>query len=285
MIYVHGTAAMYSHGPCRCVPCKQAASVAARHRYRMIAYGKWQPFTDAAPAREHVRALQAAGLGWERIAKLAGVAPPTVSSLLYGRAGRPPTRKIRTATAQTLLAFRPALDDLPPTAFTDAAGTRRRLQALTAAGWSVQRLAGRLGTDRAHAGRIIRGDNPRVTAATALQVRALCGELWDKLPPEGTHREKIAASRARNHARRMGWVPLAAWDAIDDPDAAPAAGWDRRNAARDWGVLAEEAAFLLAAGEESWRVAERLGVTPSTLSTTLARERKKAAREDADAAA
>jgi transcriptional regulator with XRE-family HTH domain len=227
MTRAHGTAAMYSHGPCRCAPCSQAASAAARHRYRMIAYGQWQPFTDATPAREHVRSLQAQGLGWQRIAELAGVAAPTVSSMLYGRSGRPPTGKIRTATAEALLAFRPGLDDLPATAPVDAAGTRRRMQALAAAGWSAQRLAGYLGFDRAHAGRIIRGDNPRVSAATARAVRGLYDELWDRPPPEGTRWEKVAANRARDHARQQGWPPPMAWDddKIDDPAAKPTRGW------------------------------------------------------------
>ena len=229
MTYAHGTPAMYSHGPCRCGPCREAASVAARRRYRMIAYGQWQPFTDAAPAREHVRSLQAQGLGWQRIAELAGVAPPTVSSMLYGRAGRPPTGKIRTATADALLAFRPSLDDLPATVPVDAAGTRRRMQALAAAGWSAGRLAGLLGVERAHAGRIIRGDNPRVSAATARQVRGLYDELWDRPPPEGTRWEKTAANRTRNHARMQGWPLPAGWDddEIDDPAAVPARGWRR----------------------------------------------------------
>jgi DNA-binding transcriptional regulator YdaS (Cro superfamily) len=149
----------------------------------MIAYGTWEPFTDAAPAREHVRSLQAQGLGWQRIAELAGVAPPTVSSMLYGRSGRPPTARIRTATAGALLAFRPALDDLPATAPVAAAGTCRRLQALAAAGWSAQCLAGRLGVSKTHVCKVIRGRYPRVTAATARAVRGLCDELWDRPPP------------------------------------------------------------------------------------------------------
>lgn len=283
MAPAHGTPAMYSHGRCRCVPCREAASAAARHRYRMIAYGQWQPFTDATPAREHVRSLQAQGLGWQRIAELAGVAPPTVSSMLYGRADRPPTARIRTATAEALLAFRPALDDLPATAPVDAAGTRRRMQALAAAGWSAQRLAGYLGADRAHAGRIIRGDNPRVSAATARAVRGLYDELWDRPPPEGTRWEKVAASRTRNHARQQGWPPPAAWDDIDNPDARPADGWERRDdGKRGWGVLAEEAAELFGLGLDLGQAAERLGVSRSTLGTTLARARKQ--EEACDAA-
>lgn len=287
MASAHGTPARYSHGRCRCDPCREAAATAARHRYRMIAYGQWQPFTDAAPVREHVRALQAQGLGWQRIAELAGVASPTVSSLLYGRAGRPPTRKVRTATAEALLAFRPSLDDLPPSAPVDAAGTRRRMQALAAAGWSAQRLAAHLGVDRAYVGRIIRGDNPRVTAATARTVRGLYDELWNRPPPEGTRWEKVAAARARNHARRQGWPLPAAWsdDEIDDPAARPPDGWDRRGGVRRWGVLAEEAAELIGLGLDPGHVAERLGVSRNTLNRTLARAREQQREEEAGRAA
>jgi transcriptional regulator with XRE-family HTH domain len=198
----------------------------------MIAYGQWEPFTDAAPAREHVRSLQAQGLGWQRIAELAGVAPPTVSSMLYGRAGRPPTVKIRTVTSRALLAFRPALEDLPDTALVSSAGTCRRLQALAAAGWSAQCLAARLGVSKTHVCKIIRGRYPRVTAATARAVRGLYDELWDQPPPGGTRWEKAAASRTRNHARQQGWPPAQAWDddEIDDPAAAPAPFWDKEPA-------------------------------------------------------
>lgn len=275
----HGTAARYSHNRCRCDPCREAASDAARHRYRMIAYGQWQPFTDATPAREHVRALQAQGLGWQRIAELAGVAAPTVSSMLYGRAGRPPTGKIRTATAEALLAFRPALDDLPATSPTDATGTRRRLQALAVGGWSAARLAARVGIEPTHLRRIIRGgpENRNVAVSTARAVRDLYDELWDRPPPQVTHREKIAASRTRNHARQQGWAPPMAWDGIDDPDARPADGWERRERVRGWGVLAEEVRELMEFGLEPRHMAERLGVSQSTLSTTLARARKREA--------
>jgi len=274
MVAAHGTPAMYCHGRCRCDLCREAASAAARYRYRMIAYGRWEPFTDAGPAREHVRSLQAQGLGWQRIAELAGVAPPTVSSMLYGRAGRPPTKRIRTATAEALLAFRPALDDLPGTATVDAAGTRRRMRALVAGGWSGQRLAAYLDVDRAHVGRIIRGDHPRVTAATARTVRGMYDDLWDRSPPEGSQWEKVAANRSRNHARRQGWPPALAWDdqTIDNPDAEPAGGWERGEG-REWGTLAEEALELAGFGLDRAQAAERLGVSVSTLTTTMARHR------------
>ena len=249
----------------------------------MIAYGQWQPFTDAAPVRDHVRSLQAQGLGWQRIAELAGVAPPTVSSMLYGRAGRPPTGKIRMDTARALLAFHPALEDLPPTVRLAAVGTVRRLRALAAAGWSAQRLAGYLNVDKTHVRKIICGKYPRVTAATARAVRGLYDELWDWPPPEGTRWEKTAASRTRNHARKMGWVPLAAWDDIDDPDAQPAPGWQRGGR----GDTLEDVVELAGYGVHPEVIAARLGVTLGTVRRYLqqARQNPEATREDADAAA
>ena len=192
--------------------------------------------------------------------------------MLYGRAARPPTGKIRTSTAGALLAVRPSVDTLPGTSPTDATGTRRRLQALTVNGWSAARLATRLGMEPTHLRRIIRGGgkNKNVSVATARAVRDLYDELWDQPPPEVTHREKVAASKTRNRA--AGWVPAQAWDddEIDDPAAVPATGWERRDGVRRYGILGEEVTELIGFGEEPWRAAERLGVSQRTLERALA---------------
>ena len=156
----HGTRARYVCGPdvhgdadrgCRCAPCTQANRQAEDHRARMKLYGQWQPYVDASPAREHLRALAAAGIGWKRAAQLAGVATGTVSKLLYGGPGdRPPSRGIRPETERKLLAVSPAAESLSAGARTDAAGTRRRVQALVAAGYSQAILAERLGIQRSN---------------------------------------------------------------------------------------------------------------------------------------
>jgi lambda repressor-like predicted transcriptional regulator len=158
-----------------------------------------------------------------------------------------------------------------------AAGTQRRLQALMRCGWSLGLLSARLGQSR-QVLRLTLHRSERVTAATARAVRELYDELWDQPPPEGNRFERRAATMARQYARERGWPLPAAWDddEIDDPAAAPAEGWERRDGVRRWGVLAEDAAHLLAAGEEPEWVAERLGVSPKTLGTVLMRERKRA---------
>ena len=159
----------------------------------------------------------------------------------------------------------------------DATGTRRRLQALMRNGWSMGLLSARLGCTR----QVLRkklGESERCTAATAAAVRDLYDDLWDQAPPEGDRFERRAATMARRYAAERGWVVPLAWDeeTIDDPDAGPAEGWERRDGVRRWGVLAEDSAFLLAAGEEPGQVAERLGVSVVTLGTVLMRERKRA---------
>ena len=108
----------------------------------------------------------------------------------------------------------------------DAAGTRRRLQALVRGGWSLGLMSARLGCTR-QVLRLTLHRSERVTAATARAVRELYDELWDQPPPEGTRFEKRAATMARRYARERGWVPPLAWDddEIDDPAAVPAPGW------------------------------------------------------------
>ena len=157
----------------------------------------------------------------------------------------------------------------------DAAGTRRRIEALVWNGWSLTRLAARLGWARPVLQHKM--GSVHVAAASAEKVRALYDELWDQAPPEETKDEKRAASMARRYAREHGFAAPLAWDedGIDDPDARPVAGWERGEG-RQWGTLADEARELFGFGLGQREVAERLGVSVSTLTTTLARVRKQA---------
>ena len=165
----------------------------------------------------------------------------------------------------------------------DAAGTHRRIQALMWNGWSLGLLAGRLGCTR-QVLRLILHRSEGVRVSTAAAVRALYDELWDQAPPEENRFERRNATMARRYARERGWVPVGAWDddEIDDPAAAPAEGWERREGVRGYGgVLAEDAADLLGAGEAPAQVARRLGVAEATLTTVLARAQRKQAADRA----
>ena len=278
----HGTSARYVWGPdengapgagCRCEACRAVRREEANTRNRPMAYGRWQPYVDSGRAREHLRLLAACGIGWKRAAVLAGIGNGTVSKILYGTANRPPTRRIRPQTEAAILAIRPSLDLLPDGVTVDAAGTQRRMKALVATGWSQQKIARRLGMTPGNFGDLLH-NRAQVTAATARAARALYDDLWNQPPPQSEHRDKIAANRARNYARANGWPPPGAWDddRIDDPAAAPAEGWRRRERLRG-AEMAAEARELTGFGLTRAQAAERLGVTARTLEKTLCRHR------------
>ncbi len=278
----HGTRARYVWGPgtgrgpgCRCAGCTAANRDEHARISRLRAYGQWLPFVDAEPARAHVRALARAGIGWKRAAELAGLPEGTMRKLLQGGSGaRSPSRRIRPETAAAILAVQPAAGNLGAAALVDAAGTQRRLQALVVIGWSQAKLAERLGMSAANFGAVMRCGH--VTAATARAVAGLYDQLWNRPPPEGGQREKIAASRARNFARQHGWAPPLAWDddQIDVPEGKPADGWQRPASTRRRAAeLAETASELSSQGFTRVQAAERLDVSRAALDKALSRAR------------
>lgn len=258
----HGYA-RYKLDGCRCYPCAAAASKYWLNRERAIAYGTWQPFVDAEPVRRHIRDLQACGLGTRRIAALAGIDRKRVTALLNGRPGRgaPPQTKLRQGTAAAILTVEPTLGNIAPGTPIDATGTQRRAQALVTNGWSIAKIADRVGWTRANFSRVMAGE--QVAARTALAIRDLYNKLWDQPPPEATQRDRGAASRARNYARARGWCPPMAWDdeTIDDPAGVPDVGAtvSRQDA------LAENCAELIRQGYTVEQAAERLGVARNYL--------------------
>lgn len=223
----HGQYATYNVHLCDCLLCKAANRERRNRRYREKLYGRFR-LVDAQPVRDHVIALQAQGMGWKRVAAVAGVSISTVSALLYGRGNRsgeqprPPRRQIDRALAAKILAVEL---DLAPSAYVDGTGSLRRLRALRAIGWTRAALAARLG--RASGNLDLVGRYAQVTASYAQAVKTLYDELWDQ-PQHGP-----AADRARARALDLGWAPPMAWDddTIDDPAAVPHGVRRRRRSA------------------------------------------------------
>lgn len=203
---------------CGCATCRAAASAWQANRTRLIAYGQWRPFVDAEPVRQHIRTLMTAGVGHARVATLAGVGVGTVSRILYGAPGRPPTRRIRPHIADALLAVTPTSANLADGAHVDATGTRRRMQAMARAGWSIADQARRLGREVRNHTHCLNYD--KVTAVTARAVAALYDELYWQVPPDSPTKK-----RTITWATKRGWLPPQAWvDDIDDPAAQPNMG-------------------------------------------------------------
>jgi hypothetical protein len=59
----HGTRAAYVKDRCRCPDCTAANTAASRSATREQTYGRWHPYVNAGPVREHITALRAAGIG------------------------------------------------------------------------------------------------------------------------------------------------------------------------------------------------------------------------------
>lgn len=224
VIHHHGTRLGYIRDACRCDHCRAAAARYEKGRKRRNAYGR-SLVVDATPARDHVRALMAQGMGWKHIAAAAGVSASTLGPVLYGAYRdqpehpdhRPPRRQIGRDLAAAILAVEL---DIAPGALVDATGVRRRVQALIAVGWSITQVADRLGLVRTN----MRLDTAKaVTSATRDRVAALYEEMRHQQPPAATRWQAGAVTRSRNYAARHGWVTADAWDAdtIDDPRATP----------------------------------------------------------------
>jgi hypothetical protein len=217
----HGTRAAYVKDRCRCTDCTAANTAASRTASRERVYGRWQPYVDAGPVREHIAALRAAGIGVERIAHLAGLSVSHIRELAeHGRGDSRTTRRVRPGTATRVLGI--GIDDSSraPHSRVDATGTRRRLQALIAIGWPVELLAAQLGRRPNSLHRSMTGGS--VTGSTARDVAALYERLWNARPPRATGEQRAAADAAQAHAAAHGWLTPLAWDDIDTDPTPPA---------------------------------------------------------------
>lgn len=199
---------------CRCFACCLATSERARRREREKAAGTYvSPLVDAGPVREHVQLLLASGLGWKRVAAVAGVGNTAVAQLISRR------------TAEALLAVQPSLELLGDTALVPAKPYARRLQALVAIGWSQSKLARALGMTPANF-RILREyerDQARrrrrgtfIYASTARAIVELYERLSFRVPAQPTKAERIAYLRSVSYARQRGWPVPMDWAAADD---------------------------------------------------------------------
>ncbi|MEV1295739.1 hypothetical protein [Pseudonocardia sp. NPDC049635] len=239
---------------------------------------------DAGAVRAHVTELRQQGVSIRRISEVSGVTAPTLYALLVGQPskGLPPTRRVTHGVAQRLLAVTPPtaappvrdLDTLPDLARVDATGSRRRIHALAALGWSVQQLADRLGLARRQLqGRVLHGGE-QVSVRTARAIRDLYDALCWQPPPADTAWQRAAVTRTKAWANRQGWVPPLAWDddTIDDPAATPDLGREQRGV-----VDVDDVEHLRSFGYSDKAIADRFGVQLDSLYAALRRNERRGA--------
>lgn len=268
----HGTRAAYVCDRCRCHPCTRANSDAENARNRQQAYGRWQPYVDAEPARRHARQLMAGGMGWKRIAKTAGLAPSTVCKLLYGDPKRniAPSKRLRPATEKAILGI--GAPNLAPGTPIDPTGTTRRVQALVAVGWSLTRIGERIGISSTNMPALI--DARQVQVRTAAKVRGAYEQLAYSSPPAASSQQRAAITRARRMGAQRGWAPPAAWFLvdIDDPDAAPdVEGVRATKPRRAPEELVEDVEWFVRTGIGREEAGRRLDIADHTLDKALHR--------------
>lgn len=177
-----GARARYNTEKCRCPACRKANSEYEKKRVRLNAYGRCD-LVDAARVREHVISLMASrpgaadGLGRRTIAALAGVSESAVSSLVYGKRGRPLGR-VRRRTEARLLSVKS--DEPADGATVDARDTWRMIGEMTAVGIPKARIAKALGRKTPAlqlSGKRVRARNARAVGRLHWQVWKRSGEL------------------------------------------------------------------------------------------------------------
>lgn len=265
----HGTASAYIRDKCRCRPCTDAAGEVWRTRARQIAYGRWQPYVDAEPARTHIRNLQAAGIGLRSIGERASVSSGAIQRLMYGRDGRGQSRRLRGDTAAAIL----AVTAIPAQgSCVNGVGTRRRLQALSALGWSRTLLAEHLGVSTASLSRMLLSDGA-VRVSTVATCRDLYDQLWNVQPPDLTRLQRTSVTRTLKDAHARGWVLPQAWDdeTIDDPAATPSGHAPGSLEFRTRDAVVAAAVDMARTGETLEAAATRIGKSAATLERTLLR--------------
>ena len=152
----------------------------------------------------------------------------------------------------------------------EATGTRRRLRALVAMGWSFGHIGARLGESQPTVHRWTVRE--RLFASTAEKVRAVYDELSMTPGP---------SNRARLDARRKGWAVPLAWsdEDIDNPLARPMGLRSAREPAHMNGdpEREERVMYLTRVGLSAKEIAVRLRVGQRYVNRVRARYREEGA--------
>ncbi|GAA2218866.1 hypothetical protein GCM10010400_76050 [Streptomyces aculeolatus] len=261
----HGTPSRYHRG-CRCDSCTRAKSADVERWNYLRATGR-PGRVPIEPARRHLQRLQAAGMPNKDIMRAARITAEMLCRIARGEG------RILHSTQARLLAVPPPAQPGRTSRTLDGTGTRRRLQALIAIGFTRAVIAQHIpeGMTKEYIGYLLRTDGP-VTTWNAGRINRAYQELADRRPEDhGVARHHARAARAQ--AQRQGWAPPICWDddTIDDPAAQANYGEDTPK----FVALAENALELEAQGYTRGQAAERLGETKQNVQAAISRWRRR----------
>jgi AraC-like DNA-binding protein len=253
----HNTLTCYTDYGCRLPACVERRRQWQRDLRRRQREG--QPaLIDAEPVRRHLMALQAEGISTNAVARTAGLDEWTLRNFLPSPSGRPRKHRVTPDIACKILAV---TAEEAAAGYVDGTGTRRRIQALVAAGWPMRRLAEHLNLNPSYVGDLVRRteDDHPIRNVTAAKV----AEAYERLKDERPARHGIEARqtrRMRKLAADRKWPTIAYWadrmDVIDDPHFMPLYGVTKRE------IVAQDAHELIRfGGLNREAAAARLGVS------------------------
>lgn len=205
-------------------------------------------YVDPGPAAQHIHDLRAQGMGSVTIGRACGIDQRVVQLIASGA-----RKRIHRTTEERILAV-----ELAP-AWVDVTGAARRLQALSAVGYTLAVLHEETGIRAAHLSRIMVGGVRVVRRGT----HEVVAEVFDRLAMK-----QGPSAESKRRAAAKGWAPPLAWDedSIDAPDAQPDYGHKKR------GFDLDEWRFIVQGGEDPERAAERCGVTITAVERAAYRE-------------
>ncbi|BBB01029.1 hypothetical protein RVR_8261 [Actinacidiphila reveromycinica] len=199
---------------------------------------------NTAIARAHILELRKT-MGWNAIAAATGCSACHLRYIADGR-----TTTINRVTHQKILRAKPASTSTRGL-YIDATGTRRRVRALQAIGYSQQAIAEAADTTQ-HRISVISLGAERVRQKIADKIADAYRQLAHHTPPDNAF-----TCRARNHAAAQKWLTPDFWedyDRIDDPQFDPTATLPTKQ------ILAEDARWFMAMdGLTVTQAADRLG--------------------------
>lgn len=203
-------------------------------------------YVSSSPVLQHLTRLYAKGYTLQKVASLASIDRTTLQNL-----GKwTPAAGVQKRIALAILAI-PVPDTYYPSERpVDSTGTRRRIQALMAAGWTQETIAEKLNRSPASVHEWMK--TRTVRSKTAARVQKLFDQL--QLIPG-------PSKRTADYARRAGWARPMEWDDIDDPTETPGV---RKLSTVEW--HAELSSELTDA-----EIAAELGIRPDSLQRALTR--------------
>jgi hypothetical protein len=246
----HGTYSRYIRHACRCGLCRDAG-----RKYRLrLGYDRvngTRRRIDNTQPRVHVEQLVARGWTHEQIAAAAGLSAGSIHDLYTSR-----YKTITRASAEAILNVR--LDQAPPIprGLVDATGTRRRLQALMALGYTLPDIAGRVDVGVSSLQQTTNGRWTSIRSTTATKVERVYRQLSILPAPQSRF-----AEQARNQALNQGWYGPMAWADIDNPRCVP----EPCEPPAPGHVHADDVTELAGRGFDDAEIGRRLGVSPRTV--------------------